>query len=90
MRVRHYRAMEDATKALAELRKLPVDQRLQLVEDLWDTIADDTLGDTIAVSPELGAELARRLDEYRADPESSLPVEEVLARLRGLVRDRAE
>lgn len=90
MRVRHYPTMENATKTLEELRKLPVDQRIQLVEDLWDTIADDTLGESVAVSPELAAELDRRLQEYRSDPESARPVEDVLARLRGLVRDRTE
>ena len=82
--------MESETKTLEELRKLPVDQRIQLVEDLWDTIADDTLGESIPVSPELAAELDRRLHEYRSDPESARPVEDVLARLRGLVRDRTE
>ena len=82
--------MEDATKTLDELRKLPVEQRIQLVEDLWDTIADDTVGESLAVPPELAAELDRRLQEYRSDPESARPVENVLSRLRGLVRDRAE
>ena len=88
--LRHYPSMEDATKTLDELRKLPVEQRIQLVEDLWDTIADDTVGESLAVTPELAAELDRRLQEYRSDPESARPVEDVLARLRGLVRDRAE
>lgn len=82
--------MEDAAKTLDELRKLSVDQRIQLVEDLWDTIADDTVGESLAATPELAAELDRRLQEYRSDPESARPVEDVLARLRGLVRDRAE
>ncbi len=82
--------MEDATKTLDELRKLPVEQRIQIVEDLWDTIADDTVGESLAVTPELAAELYRRLQEYRSDPESARPVEEVLSRLRGIVRDRAE
>jgi putative addiction module component (TIGR02574 family) len=90
VRVRHHPNMENASKTLEELRKLPVDQRIQLVEDLWDTIADDTLGESIAVSPELAAELDRRLQEYRSDPETARPVEDVLARLRGLVRDRTE
>ena len=82
--------MNDAAKALAELRKLPVDQRSQLVEDLWDTIADDTLGDSLAVGSELAAELEHRLAEYRLDPLSARPVEEVLSRLRGLARQRPE
>jgi putative addiction module component (TIGR02574 family) len=82
--------MEDATKTLEELRKLPVDERIQLVEDLWDSIADDTVGDSFAGTSELAAELERRLREYRSDPESARPVEDVLSRLRGLVRDRGE
>ena len=90
MRVRQYPIMENAAKALEELRKLPVDQRIQLVEDLWDTIADDTVGESIAVSSELATELERRLQEYRSDPESARPVEDVLSRLRGLVRERTE
>lgn len=84
------RLMDDANKTLAELRKLPVEQRIQLVEDLWDTIADDTVGDSFPLSPELAAELDRRLQEYRSDPESARPAEEVLSRLRALVRDRSE
>ena len=90
MTLRHYPPMEDATKTLDELRKLPVEQRIQLVEDLWDTIADDTVGESLAVTPELAAELDRRLQEYRSDPESARPVEDVLVRLRGIVRDRTE
>ena len=82
--------MSDAAKTLAELRKHPIDERIQLVEDLWDTIADDTVGDSFAVSAELAAELDRRLEEYRRDPESARPAEEVLSRLRAFVRDRSE
>ena len=82
--------MADTAKTLAELRKLPVDERIQLVEDLWDTIADDMVGDSFAVNPELAAELDRRLQEYRSDPQSARPVEEVLARMRSLVSDQSE
>lgn len=77
--------MEDASKTLEELRKLPVEQRFQLVEDLWDSIADDTIGESLAATPELAAELQRRLQEYRSDPDSARPVEDVLSRLRSLV-----
>ncbi len=82
--------MEDASKTLEELRKLPVEQRLQLVEDLWDTIADDTVGESLAATPELAAELQRRLQEYRSDPDSARPVEDVLSRLRSLVSNQNE
>lgn len=85
MTLRHYPTMEDASKTLEELRKLPVEQRFQLVEDLWDSIADDTIGESLAATPELAAELQRRLQEYRSDPDSARPVEDVLSRLRSLV-----
>jgi putative addiction module component (TIGR02574 family) len=48
------------------------------------------VGESFAVSPELAAELDRRLQEYRSDPQSARPVEEVLARMRSLVSDQAE
>lgn len=89
MTVRQYRLM-DATKTLDELRKLPVDERIRLVEDLWDTIADDTIGESLSVTPELAAELDRRLQEYRSDPTGARLAEDVLCRLRGLVRDQGE
>jgi putative addiction module component (TIGR02574 family) len=80
--------MNDADKALETLRRLPVDERIQIVEDLWDTIAEDTEAAEFELSPELAAELDRRLDEYRADPSSARPAEEVLARLRRDVSPR--
>jgi putative addiction module component (TIGR02574 family) len=78
--------MENATNSLEELPKLPVDRRIRLVENLWDTIADDTIGESIAVSPELAAEPERRLREYRSDSENACPVEDVLAGLIGRAR----
>jgi putative addiction module component (TIGR02574 family) len=77
--------MNSADKALEALRALPIDERIQLVEDLWDTIAEETEAGEFELSPELAAELDRRLDEYRRDPSSARPAEEVLARLRRLI-----
>ena len=64
---------------LDKLRQLPISERLQLVEDLWDTIAEDAPDEALPLSPELAAELDRRLAEYEADPKAARPWAEIRA-----------
>jgi len=59
------------SQSLQELRRLPIPQRIQLVEDLWDSIAEET--PAIHLSKEQIAELDRRLDALEAQPESGTP-----------------
>jgi putative addiction module component (TIGR02574 family) len=56
---------------LAELKMLPVSERLQLVEDLWDSIAEDqhSLPDHSAVLAELRARKTAYLANPRKAPE---------------------
>lgn len=68
---------------LAALRRLSVHERLQLVEALWDTIAQDAPDEALPMTPELAAELQRRLAEHRAHPEAAIPWEAVRAELLG-------
>ena len=65
------------------LRRLSVHERLRLVEDLWDSIAEDAPDEALPVTPELAAELDRRLVEHEANPEDVVPWEGVRARLLG-------
>jgi len=58
---------------IQDLRQLPVSDRIQLVEDLWDTIAEDAPG--IGLTPEHIAELDRRLDALEARPKAGTPWE---------------
>jgi len=44
---------------------LPFDERIKLVEDLWDSIASDR--QALALTTEQRAELDRRLDAYEVD-----------------------
>jgi len=60
---------------IAEIRKLPVSERLQLVGEIWDSIVDDP--DLLPVSNALARELEARLAAHRADPASSVPWEVV-------------
>ena len=50
---------------MPDLIKLPVEERIKLVQDLWDSIAADS--GAVPVNPEDLAETRRRLAEYRAD-----------------------
>lgn len=48
-----------------KLSDLPVDERIKLVEELWDSIASDQ--DALPLTEEQKAELDRRLDAYEID-----------------------
>ncbi|MEW6169638.1 MAG: addiction module protein [Pseudomonadota bacterium] len=62
------------------LRDLPLDQRLRLVEELWDSIAADQ--EALPLTDEQRAELDRRLDAYEADGERGRPAELVISDIR--------
>jgi putative addiction module component (TIGR02574 family) len=67
------------TNPLPELLKLSVAERIQLVEDIWDSIAAEP--DAVHLSDELRGELDRRLDEQAANPGVRRPWSEAKARL---------
>ena len=54
---------------IEELKQLPFTERLQLAEDLWDSIADDPLNN-ITLSTEQIRELDYRLNLLEAEPKS--------------------
>ena len=64
-----------------ELGNLSRAEKILLVEDLWDEIAQDD--DTEPVDPALAAELDRRLEEFRRNPGSGIPWSEVKRRILG-------
>lgn len=49
----------------AKLQELPVEERIRIVEDLWDSIAVDQKALPLTTSQK--AELDRRLDAYEID-----------------------
>jgi putative addiction module component (TIGR02574 family) len=65
----------------AELRALPVDERLKLIEDLWDSIAADA--DAVPLPDWHRAEIDRRLDALDAGASVGAPWDEVLRRIAG-------
>ena len=68
-----------AKVSVADVMGLSVSERIQLVEDIWDSIA--TVPESIALSPAQREELERRLEDYRQHPEEGSPWEEVRSRI---------
>jgi putative addiction module component (TIGR02574 family) len=62
-----------------DLLGLPVAERLRLVEDLWDSIAE--VPEAIELSEQQRTELDKRLAAYHNDPESGSPWIEVKDRI---------
>ena len=62
----------------AELMELTPAERIELVEDLWDSIAQQ---DMPPLSPEQKQELDRRYAEHLRDPSRASKWEDVKARL---------
>lgn len=64
--------------------RLPVEERLTLVEEIWDSIASDTAA--LLLTDAQSAELQNRIEEDDANPDDVTPWEPVkactLARLR--------
>jgi putative addiction module component (TIGR02574 family) len=62
------------------LRELPLAERIKLVEELWDSIAEEQ--HALPITPEQKAELDRRLDAYEHDANPGRPAEQVVAEIR--------
>ena len=62
---------------IANLRTLPIGERIRLVEDIWDSIAADQA--TLSMTDEQRAELDRRLDAYESDGIKGREASEVIA-----------
>ncbi|MBM4310247.1 MAG: addiction module protein [Deltaproteobacteria bacterium] len=70
-----------STLVKADVLSLSIPERIQLVEDIWDTIAE--CPDEIRLSDEQKAELDRRLDAYHRNPGEGAPWAVVRERIRG-------
>ena len=62
----------------SELMKLTPSERIDLVQDLWDSIAQH---DMPPLSDEEKEELDRRLEEHRRDPSTAITWDELKAQI---------
>lgn len=63
-----------------DYRSLSVAERIQLVEDIWDSIVAEN-PDAIQLTPAQRAEIKRRLDAHNADPSSAVSWDAVRSEL---------
>lgn len=66
--------------SIADVLELSLAERIQLVEDIWDSIA--CVPDSVCLTDRQKEELNRRLDAFRRDPQAGSPWEDVRARIR--------
>jgi putative addiction module component (TIGR02574 family) len=64
---------------IGDLLELSVSERIQLAQDLWDSVAK--VPEALSLTEEQKKELDLRLDAYRRDPDSGSPWEVVRERL---------
>lgn len=67
------------TVTLEDIKDLTVAERIQLVEDIWDTVVAES--PDLDLTPAQAAELDRRLVLHEKDPHRGRPWAEVKARL---------
>ena len=63
----------------SDIRALSPDERIRLIELLWDSFVDDP--STLPLSPEQRAEIRRRVAAHEADPDAARPWPEVRSEL---------
>jgi putative addiction module component (TIGR02574 family) len=64
-----------------ELFNLPMEEKLELVEALWERINEDSLGNKMS-QKNIEAELDKRIDEITKHPERVISWEEVKAKMK--------
>jgi putative addiction module component (TIGR02574 family) len=65
--------------SVADILELPVQERIHLVEMIWESIA--AFPQAIEVSPELKAELNARLADFERNPEAGYSWDQVKSQL---------
>ena len=66
--------------SVAEILELPLQERVHLVELIWDSIASTPA--CLDISPELKADLEQRLKEFERDPDAGYSWADVKSRLK--------
>ena len=65
--------------SLEDIKRLPIAERIKLVEDIWDTIASNQ--DGVPVTDAQRGELDRRLKEFAENPRAGKTWDEIRKQL---------
>jgi putative addiction module component (TIGR02574 family) len=76
------------TNPLFDFSHLTAAERIQLAQDLWDSLEPAEIDAELPLSDELKAELDRRLVDLEQHPDAGIPWEEVRAGLEASLKDR--
>ncbi len=68
------------TVSVSEILKLSVPERIQLAEDIWDSLLE--VPDAISLTEDQKRDLDRRLESYHLNPQQGSPWQEVKDRIR--------
>lgn len=68
-----------ATVSISDLLKLTPAERIQLAQDLWDSIAAEP--DALPLTSEQRQEVLRRSEAHQTNPGGVIPLEEALERI---------
>ena len=64
---------------IAEILKLPIEEKLRLIETIWDSLAANP--SAVPLTDAQREELDRRLDDLEREGPTGLPADEVLSKL---------
>ncbi|HEX9935535.1 MAG TPA: addiction module protein [Longimicrobium sp.] len=72
-----------STGPLSDLLRLSVPDRIELIEELWDSVADDVNADPsrLPLSDAHRSLLRSRSEAYRRNPGAAIPLDEALERI---------
>lgn len=65
--------------SISDILQLPVQERVRLVELIWDSVA--AVPEAVEISPELKAEFEARLAEFEENPDAGFSWEQVKSSL---------
>lgn len=71
-----------AAELLEKAKALPIEQRAELANRLWENLAEEGCDLDPDLTPEQVAELERRAEEFRKNPEDGIPWEDIRADLK--------
>ena len=72
-----------STGPISDLLRLSVPDRIELIEELWDSVADDVNADPsrLPLSDAQRSLLRSRSEAYRRNPGAAIPLDEALERI---------
>lgn len=65
----------------ADIAQMPINERIQLVEDIWDSVAE--LPEVVEIPEWHKQELKKRMDAYHKNPELGSPWADVKKQILG-------